>query len=491
MGLFDRVERRLDRVINGAFARAFKAEVQPVEIASAIRRAMDERAAIVDRGRTIVPNVFTIELDATDYERLTEYDDVLVSELLASMQEHAESQRYQPGGPLHVKFRQMEDLDTGVFRVRPSTDPNASPQRPQAHSSPAQRRYETARPHRPRNLPYPPEATSPAEGAIGMAGHAASAAAGAVAGTAAAGRAGDYLAHHEPLAEKQARQAQLTRDAERARAAREVQRRRDRAAWGDDEDEAAPAASGASAPAAQPAPAAPAAPGAPGTPADQSDQARSSDEPRRSGYPDYPGPHQYDEEDALAGRSPGFDYPQAREASDPDQGDYPDHRRAYDYPEHPDHSGYRQYDEPGHQHRDALAEYDDPPYSEVDDPHDMTVRRGDEATRVHTVAPPMIADPAHRPWIELDGDTYPLLVAISVIGRDTTSDITLDDPGVSRRHAEIRVTHDGPHLVVGLRDLGSTNGTYVNGERITSARLEDGDRVTVGRISFTLRTRRR
>ena len=56
MGLFDRVERKLDRVINGAFARAFKAEVQPVEIAAAMRRAMDERAAVVGKGRTMVPN---------------------------------------------------------------------------------------------------------------------------------------------------------------------------------------------------------------------------------------------------------------------------------------------------------------------------------------------------------------------------------------------------------------------------------------------------
>ena len=47
MGLFDRVERRLERAVNGAFARAFKSEVQPVEIASAIRRAMDDRAAVL------------------------------------------------------------------------------------------------------------------------------------------------------------------------------------------------------------------------------------------------------------------------------------------------------------------------------------------------------------------------------------------------------------------------------------------------------------
>ena len=42
-----------------------------------------------------------------------------------------------------------------------------------------------------------------------------------------------------------------------------------------------------------------------------------------------------------------------------------------------------------------------------------------------------------------------------------------------------------------VEDLGSTNGTFVNGERITSQRLDDGDRVTMGRVSFVIRTRRR
>ena len=102
MGLFDRVERRLERAVNGAFARAFKSEVQPVEIASAIRRAMDDRAAVLGAGRTIVPNLFTVELSDTDYDRLGGYDEELENELIAAAQEHAESQRYQPGGPIQV-----------------------------------------------------------------------------------------------------------------------------------------------------------------------------------------------------------------------------------------------------------------------------------------------------------------------------------------------------------------------------------------------------
>ena len=131
MGLFDRVEQRLERAVNGAFARAFRSEVQPVEIASAIRRAMDDRAAVLGQGRTIVPNLFTVELSETDYDRLSGYDDELENELIAAAQEHAESQRYQAGGPLQVSFASANDLETGVFRLRTSTarHPGAAPQR--------------------------------------------------------------------------------------------------------------------------------------------------------------------------------------------------------------------------------------------------------------------------------------------------------------------------------------------------------------------------
>ena len=97
-----------------------------------------------------------------------------------------------------------------------------------------------------------------------------------------------------------------------------------------------------------------------------------------------------------------------------------------------------------------------------------------------------VVNAARRPWLEIDQERYPLVGALTVIGRDALADIVLDDPGISRRHSEVRVTNDGPHLVTSIRDLGSTNGTFVNGERITSVRLQDGDRLTVGRTAVVL-----
>jgi hypothetical protein len=53
MGLFDKFEKGVERAVNGVFARTFKSRVQPVEIASALRRELDDRAAVLGRGRTL------------------------------------------------------------------------------------------------------------------------------------------------------------------------------------------------------------------------------------------------------------------------------------------------------------------------------------------------------------------------------------------------------------------------------------------------------
>ena len=260
MGIINRVEHGLAKAVHGAFARAFKSEVQPVEIASAIRRAMDDRAALLGHGRAMVPNLYTIELSATDYDRLGDYEDELSDDLVAAAQEHADSQGYQPGGPLEVILIEGEGLETGVFRVRPATA-----KRPGS------------------DTPPPPRAAPPAP---------------------------------------------------------------------------------------RPTPS--------GTLVDEQPPSR-----------------------------------------------------------------------------------------------------------------PARVNPSARPWLDISGDRYPLLGSLTTLGRDESADIVLDDPGVSRRHSEIRVTTDGPHLVTSIRDLNSTNGTFVNGERITSVRLEDGDRLTLGRTSATFRAGRR
>jgi hypothetical protein len=305
MGLFDRVEAKLERGITGIFAKAFRSEVQPVEIASAVRRAMDDRAAIAGKGRTLVPNVFLIELSPTDFERLHEYEDDIADEIVAAAQEHADSQRYDSAGRIRVDLVEADDLETGVFRVRPSKAKRT--------------------------------------GATGT---------------------------HGALRDE------------------------------------GPAAAPGHAPAEQP----------------RSPRPRSDDD---SWQEQLTGDHEIPRTGSPAAHDP---------------------------------------------YADDLA-----------------------PTAAHVPVPPARrrVNPADRPWLDVDGDRYPLMGALTILGRDDSADILLDDPGISRRHSEIRVTTDGPHHVCSIRDLDSTNGTFLNGERISSARLEDGDRVTVGRTSVTFRAGRR
>lgn len=118
MGVLDRFERSVERVVNGAFARAFKSEVQPVELASALRREVDTTAAVVGQGRTLVPNAFTIDLSPADHERTSSWEDDLADELTEAVTEHARTQRYSFLGPVSIRFVRDGDLATGVFRVR-------------------------------------------------------------------------------------------------------------------------------------------------------------------------------------------------------------------------------------------------------------------------------------------------------------------------------------------------------------------------------------
>jgi len=104
-------------MVEGAFARAFKSELQPVEVASAIQREMDDRAAIVAQGRTLVPNDFVVEVAEDDYARLEVYADSLGIELATLAREYAKEQGYSFVGPVRMRFEGVRDLTTGTFRI--------------------------------------------------------------------------------------------------------------------------------------------------------------------------------------------------------------------------------------------------------------------------------------------------------------------------------------------------------------------------------------
>lgn len=122
MGVLDRFEKGVERVVSTAFAKAFRSEVKPVELASALRREVDDRAAVVGRDRTVVPNEFTIELSPADHQQVVSWgEEPLADELAANVTEHASHQHYAFVGPVTVAFAEDEELETGRFLVRSAT----------------------------------------------------------------------------------------------------------------------------------------------------------------------------------------------------------------------------------------------------------------------------------------------------------------------------------------------------------------------------------
>jgi hypothetical protein len=119
-GVIQRFEQRLEGAVTGVFARAFRSAVQPVEIAAALQREVDNSTQALSRDRVLAPNAFVVELSEPDYARLNPFGDTLSAELTRLVEEHVSEQRYTLSGPLEITFAESPDLGTGRFRVRSS-----------------------------------------------------------------------------------------------------------------------------------------------------------------------------------------------------------------------------------------------------------------------------------------------------------------------------------------------------------------------------------
>lgn len=310
MNMLRRAERGLEGLVTGAFARVFRSDVQPVEIAAALQRELDESGRVLSRERRLVPNRFAVALSPSDHDKLAPYRETLTDDLAATASEYAAGQGYVFPGPVSVVLNRDANLATGRFAVTSQVQRAA---------------VDAGRPDQ------------------------------------SAGSESSSSYHEE-------------------------RRRADRRARDAEPDYA------------------------------------------EGGYEQPPGSF-----------VPGFG---------------PDGLGA-------DPAGRSTGDTSQTRMLDAVSPQ-------------LPPRQAGSAT-------PLAELHVHG------GDRVPVDLPGAVIGRSTDVDVHVDDPGASRRHAEIRIVWNGERYEFWLVDLRSTNGTVVDGQRVPEARLQNGSRITVGATTLLLR----
>jgi hypothetical protein len=108
-------ERRLERLVEGVFARAFKSSLRPVELGRRLVREMDDQRTVNVQGNVAAPNDFTVTLGPEDHEQFAEIGESLTRELCEAARHHAREEGYVFMGPVEVHLNLDGDLRTGSF----------------------------------------------------------------------------------------------------------------------------------------------------------------------------------------------------------------------------------------------------------------------------------------------------------------------------------------------------------------------------------------
>lgn len=122
MGLADEFERRIEKVVEGAFTKVFKSNVQPAEIGRRLLREM-EGGKSVSVGAVYVPNAYTILLGPAEHERFAGMIANLQREFIALLKANAKERRWIPSGPVTVGFRLADEIPDGRFDIEASHVP--------------------------------------------------------------------------------------------------------------------------------------------------------------------------------------------------------------------------------------------------------------------------------------------------------------------------------------------------------------------------------
>jgi hypothetical protein len=116
MSVLRSIESKLESLFEGVFGRAFRTNVQPVELARKLAKEMDDHKT-VSVSRIYVPNEYTVYLSTKDREQFADYEGDLLDELADYLKEHARREKYALMTPPVVKLETDDDLGLGVFGI--------------------------------------------------------------------------------------------------------------------------------------------------------------------------------------------------------------------------------------------------------------------------------------------------------------------------------------------------------------------------------------
>lgn len=124
MGILERIERGLDRGVTSVFSSS-RGQIKPLDLAQGLKRECDDQIQVLDRTRTLAPNVFTVYLSSPDHERFASWEDTLLEELERVIVEHAEKQSYMFVGAVSVTLQTDDEVRPGRFETESRTERGA------------------------------------------------------------------------------------------------------------------------------------------------------------------------------------------------------------------------------------------------------------------------------------------------------------------------------------------------------------------------------
>ncbi len=133
MDLLSRLEQALEGMVEGVFSRAFRTQLQPIEVAKRLTREV-ETHRVVSVSATYVPNVYTVQLSPETYAGFQAISGRLLAELEQYLREFTGEHNYQTIGPIAVRLTENADIKTGEMLVNTANDVGATPSSTQSPS---------------------------------------------------------------------------------------------------------------------------------------------------------------------------------------------------------------------------------------------------------------------------------------------------------------------------------------------------------------------